>query len=65
MCKELTALNENETWDLVPLPAGKKPIGFNACIELRGRHMVHWIGVNQDMLQKAQHHAFDTFCSFF
>lgn len=27
MNKELNALEENETWKIIPLPRGKKPIG--------------------------------------
>ena len=27
MNKEIKALSENHTWDVVPLPHGKKPIG--------------------------------------
>ncbi|KAE8735981.1 hypothetical protein F3Y22_tig00000218pilonHSYRG00100 [Hibiscus syriacus] len=49
MQEEIEALHKNNTWDLVPLPQGKKPIGTNesskssemATIKLRGPNKDH------------------------
>ena len=35
MTKELQALQANKTWELVPLPPGKKPIGFKWVFKIK------------------------------
>jgi hypothetical protein len=39
MNEEYCSLMENDTWDLVPLPKGRKLVNVNGSIELSMHHM--------------------------
>ena len=40
MDEEITALLQNDTWDIVDLPEGKKQLAVDGCIPLNANQMV-------------------------
>jgi hypothetical protein len=52
MAVEHESLMKNQTWDLTPLPSGKKPIAANGCTRSSTRQMVHLTSTKHDWLQK-------------
>eukprot|EP00253_Pinus_taeda_P027032 PITA_27032 len=42
MVDEMASLHKNEAWDLVELPAGRKPIGSNGCSRRRQMQKGRW-----------------------
>lgn len=48
--KEISALTENKTWDIVSLPHGKKPIGCKWVYRIKRKQMVLQIDIRQGCL---------------
>ena len=52
MNEEMSALERNETWEIVERPKDKKAVGCRGYTQLSIRLMAHWIGIKQGWLQK-------------